>query len=373
MSFSRRFTTLVPAALLAFAALAALTSPGAAAAQAPTASPQEIALARQTAFEALTAYRAGQYEKALQLFEQAKAVYPSAQVLRLQGYTLLALEQWIKAADSMDASLTSEIGPLSPEDRTDVEQQLAKALVHLGVINISSTVPGAKLAVDGGEPMALPLNKPLRMLAGEHTFVVTAPDHDDAKEEITLEGGKTVDRVIDPQPPKPAVVEAPPPPKPPPPPPPKKGWIPMQREIGIATGSVGIALGGATLATALVAAHIRGNVAADVKLHNQSYGPNCNFGDYRLCVFDRAVINNDADRADSLRNASIGLGVTAGVLTAAGVVLFVFSGDRSAKPAATQPDASPEAPAPEAPAAAARPRVLCGVAASPGIACVGTF
>jgi tetratricopeptide (TPR) repeat protein len=365
----RRFTTLAPAALLA---LAALTSPGAAAAQAPTASPQEIAIARQTAFEALTAYRAGQYEKALQLFEQAKAVYPSAQVLRLEGYTLLALEQWVKAADSMDASLTSEIGPLSPEDRADVGQQLAKALAHLGIINISSTVPGAKLAVDGGEAMALPLNKPLRLIEGKHTFVVTAPEHDDAEEEISLEGGKTVDRVIDPKPTKPAVVEKPPPPKPPPPPPPPKaGWFPMQREIGIATGSVGIALGGATLATALVAAHLRGNVAADAKLHTQNFGQNCELSDYRLCLFDRAVINNDADRADALRNASIGLGIAAGVMTAAGVVLFVFSGDSSAKPAATQPDASPEVS--PAPAAAARPRVLCGVGASPGIACTGTF
>jgi hypothetical protein len=365
MSFSRRFTTLVPAALLA---IAALSSPGAAAAQAPSASPQEIAIARQTAFEALTAYRAGQYEKALQLFEQAKAVYPSAQVLRLEGYTLLALEKWVKAADSMDASLTSEIGPLSPEDRTDVEQQLAKALAHLGIINISSTVPGAKLAVDGGEAMALPLNKPLRLIEGKHTFVVTAPEHDDAKEEISLEGGKTVDRVIDPKPTKPAVVEKPPPPKPPPPPPPKKGWFPMQREIGVATGSVGIALGGATLATALMAAHIRGNVASDVTLHTQNFGANCERGDYRLCLFDRAVINNDADRADALRDASIGLGIAAGVMTAAGVVLFVFSGDSSAaKPAATEPEATP------APAAAARPRVLCGVGATPGIACTGTF
>src|SRR5262245_35996417 len=107
MSFPRRIKALVPAALLA---LTVLGSPGFALAQTP--SPQEIALARQTALEGLTAYRAGQFDKALALFEQARAVYPSAQVLRMEGYSLLALEKWIKAAESMEASLVSEIGPL---------------------------------------------------------------------------------------------------------------------------------------------------------------------------------------------------------------------------------------------------------------------
>jgi hypothetical protein len=365
MSFPRRIKAVFPAAVLA---LAVLGSPGAVMAQ--IASPQEIAIARQTALEGLTAYRAGQFDKALALFEQARAVYPSAQVLRMEGYSLLALDQWIKAADSMDAALTSEIGPLSPEDRTDVEQQLAKAMVHLGVINISSTVPGAQLTVDGGAPIALPLNKPLRMLEGKHTFVVTAPDHEDASEEISLEGGKAIDKVLDPTKKKAVVVEAPKPPPLPPPPPKKTSWFSMQREIGIAAGGAGVALGVATLTTALVGAHIRSNVATDVDLHKKNFGETCNKGDYRLCTFDRAVINSDADRADGLRDASVGLGIAAGVLVASGVVLVIFSGDSSAKPTEKENSAgaAPSAKRSEAPG-----RFACGIAGASGIACTGTF
>lgn len=363
MSFPRRIKAATKAALFAFALLG---SPAAATAQ--TASPQEIALAKQTAKDGLVAYQAGQYDKALSLFEQARAVYPSAQVLRLEGYSLLALDRWMPAAEAMDAALVSEIGPLDAEDKADVEQQLAKAMAHIGVVNISSTVPGAKLSVDGGEPMALPLNKPLRMAPGAHAFVVTAPEHDDAKEEITLEGGKPVDKVLDPIKKKPVEVEPPKPP--PPPPPPKKGWFPMQREIGFGAAGVGVALGGATLMTALMSANIRSNVATDVDIHKKNYGESCDRGDYSLCVFDRAVINNDADRADALRNAALGMGIAAGVLAASGVVLIVFSGDSSAKPAPkdTPADGAAAARRTEAPT-----RVACGLAGGVGLSCAGTF
>jgi hypothetical protein len=363
MRFPRRIKALLPAALFA---LAVLGPAGPALAQTP--SPQEIALARQTALEGLTAYRAGQFDKALALFEQARAVYPSAQVLRMEGYSLLALEKWIKAADAMDAALVSEIGPLSPEDKADVEQQLAKAMAHLVLVNISSTVPGAKLIVDDNDPVALPLNKPLRMIDGFHSFIVTAPDHDDVKEELTLEGGKTFEKVMNPTEKKPVVVEKPPPP-PPPPPPPKKGWFPYQREIGFGVTGAGVALGAATLATALVSAQIRSNVASDVDIHTKYYGAKCERGDYSLCVFDRAVINNQADRADALRDASLGMGIAAGVLAATGVVFIIF-GESSAKPAekGTVVDPAAVGGLPKAP-----PRVACGLGGAPGLVCTGTF
>src|SRR5689334_20928344 len=147
----------------------------------------QINLARQAASEGLQAYRNSEFEKALNLFEQAKALYPSAQIVRMIGYSLLALERWMPAAESMEAALESTVGaPLGEDDKKDVREQLAKAMVHIGVLNVTSTAPGAKLSVDGGAAMDLPLAKPLRMAPGKHKVVVTAPEHEDAEEDVEL-------------------------------------------------------------------------------------------------------------------------------------------------------------------------------------------
>ena len=369
MSFLRRTSTSLTVALFAYsAAFSGALSPGEALAQGapPTASPQEIALAKQTAGEGLDAYRANDFARALSLFQQAKAVYPSAQVLRLEGYSLLALERWEEAAASMEAALESQVGPLQAPDRKDVNEQLARALVHLGTLNVASVVPGAKVSIDGREPVPLPLNKPVRLAEGKHTIVVSAPDHEDASEELSLEGGKAVDRTLDPKPIKKDEPPPPPPPVAPPPPPKKSGWFPMQRPIGFAMAGAGLAVGGAALATGLAAAHIRSNVASDVAIHTTNFGKNCDKGDYRLCVFDRAVINNYADRADMLRDTTVGLAIGAGVLAAGGVVLIIFAGDDKA-------DAAPADNTGTAPPKAAGGRVACGLFASPGLACSGTF
>ncbi len=181
-------------------------------------SPEEIKLARQTAGEGLTAYNAGEFDKALGLFAQAKALYPSAQILRMIGYSELALEHWLKAAEALEASLDAKISPLSKEDKKDVQEQIAKASAHLGAISFSSKVPGARLAIDGGDPRPFPLDKPVRLAEGQHKVVVTAPDHLDLTTDLKVEGGKPADVPLEP------LVK----PKPPPPPPPLRRPLPSR-------------------------------------------------------------------------------------------------------------------------------------------------
>lgn len=332
-------------------------------------SPEEIKIARQTAGEAFTAYKAGEFEKALGLFDQAKALYPSAQILRMAGYSELALERWEKAALSLEAALVAQLSPLSDADKKDVDEQLAKARSHLGTVAVSSRVPDTTLKVDDGPPRPLPLDKPLRLLEGKHRFTVSAPDHVDATDELTLEGGKLVELPLDP-----TEKAKPPPPPPqvvaPPPPPPRKAWIPHQREVGFGVAGAGVAAGVVTLVLAIESLHLQGIVKDDVAIHQQFYGDRCAKGDPRLCAYDIQVTNAEADRADALRSASIGLGITAGVLAAAGVVLVVAAPKAEAKPAPSEPAA---APPPPPSAKRSSPTLACTFAGLGGLSCAGTF
>jgi hypothetical protein len=329
-------------------------------------SPEEIKIARQMAGEGFTAYKAGEFDKALGLFQQAKQLYPSAQILRMTGYSELALERWEKSAATLEAALASTVGPLSADDKKDVQDQLNKALAHLGTVDVTSRVDGATVSIDDGPDKTLPLDKPVRLLEGKHHFTVRAPDHLDATDEIKVEGGKAASLAIDPAE-KPKPKPPPPPPKPKPLPPARKPWIPYQKPIGFGLVGGGVALGGAALGVALAGAQLRRLVDADVATHLTNYGKACAKGDPRLCAYDITVTNQEADRADALRTASIGLGIGAGVLAAAGVVLVVAAPKAQPKP----PPADTQGPPPESPPPPTA-QVSCTIAGLGGL-CAGTF
>jgi hypothetical protein len=331
-------------------------------------SPEEIKIARQTAGEGFAAYKANEFDKALGLFDQARALYPSAQILRMAGYSELALERWEKAAASLEAALVSTLSPLDDTTKKDVQDQLAKALGHLATVAVSSRVPDSTLKVDDGPARPLPIDKPIRLLEGKHRFLVTAPDHLDASQELKLEGGKLVELPLDP------TEKAKPPPPPPkvvvvPPPPVRKGWIPHQKMVGYGLAGGGVVVGAVALILTIETLQLQGLVKDDVVAHQGFYGDRCAKGDPRLCSYDITVTNAEADRADSLRSAAIGLGIGAGVLAAAGVVLVVAA-PRPPKPVAPT---EPGVDAPPPPSAKASPTLACGLAGLGGVSCAGTF
>jgi tetratricopeptide (TPR) repeat protein len=344
-------------AILALLAAGALTLSAPARAQ----TAEEIKLARQTAGEAFTAYQNGEFEKALGLFKQAKTIYPGAQVLRMLGYSELALKNWVNALEALEASLDAKIAPLSKDDRKDVQENINAALVHIGTVTVTSKVPGALLAVDGAETHPLPLDKPLRLPEGPHKLVVTAPDHLDATSDLKIEGGKSAEVTLEPAlKPKPKL--PPPPPPPPPPKPTRKEWVPNQRLVGLGAIGGGVLFGGATLITALEGLHWHSLAKSDFDAHVKKYGQGCAMGDPRLCSYDITVTNREADTANKLRSAGLGLGVTAGVLGATGLVFFLAA-----------PKKQPPPPAEPPPAQAQPAMSLACTPGGLGVSCSGTF
>lgn len=292
----------------------------------------EVREAKKTAGEGLEAYKSGKFEAAVGLFLKAKQDYPSAQVLRMLGYSQLALQHWKEAAEALDASLASTLGPLGEDDRADVEQNRSKALTHLALLSVSTDAPDAALTVDEEPPLKLPLARPLYLKPGAHSLAVAADGYEVMTRSVTVEAGRTLSLVLAL---KPIAEQLPAEPEPEPEPP-----APVEtshkrdiyRGVGVGLAGVGVLAAAGAITTAVLGAQLRSRVASDAQIHNDFYPSGCVGPNARLCQYDVAVVNQDADRADTLRDVSIGLGIGAGVFVAGGAALFLFAPRDEARP-----------------------------------------
>ncbi|MCC6526186.1 MAG: PEGA domain-containing protein [Polyangiaceae bacterium] len=343
------------------AALACSLSTGLAAAQ--PADPEGEG--KRFAKDALEAYQAQEFDKARGLFEQARELYPTGQVLRMTGYTYLALKSWAEAADAIEAALKATYKPLSDTDRTDAEGQLAVALKHLGTVSVKSKVAGATVRVDGGDAKPLPAD--LRLLEGEHKVVVSAKEHEDASATVTVKGGEPSAIVLDPKPKKTDAPPPPPPPEPEPEPAPGGAWFPYQGPIGLALAGTGAAVGGLGIGLLVYGSTLRGAASDNRDSHLASYGDACQYGDLTLCYYDTQLINRDGERAASAFGAGLGLAITGGVLLAAGITFVAAAPSLGSGEA---PKADDGTPAKGPVSVACAPGVD---AEGAGVLCGGTF
>ena len=314
---------------------------------------------RGLAVEAMTHYKNGEFKQAQELFDQARKVYPTGQVLRMSGYTQMAMEQWVGAADTLEEALNTTFKPLSDEDREHAQAQLAKVLEHVGAVEVTSTVDGAEVSVDGGEPMAAPHT--FRLSAGEHTFTVTAPDHDGVQREETAQPGQTIRVEIDPTPmegdePKPVAR-----PKPKKEEPSGGQWFAGQSGVGLVTMTLGVSLAAVGIGFGVYGGSLNSAVEENIAAHQTTYDARCSTN-RDLCLNDIELINRDGERAHDAQMTGLALGISGGVLAATGFVLFLFSEDGIADPPAEGADKT-----------SLRCTPVAGGQGFAGLGCVGSF
>jgi hypothetical protein len=315
---------------------------------------------RQLAGEAMGHYKEGELAEAIEVFNRAREVYPTGQVLRMTGYTLLALDRWIEAANAIEAALKTQYKPLMPRDAEHAEDQLKKAMSHVGVVSVTSSVDGAMVAVDGGPSRVVPAR--ILLEPGPHQFVVTARRHDHAESEETIGAGEEVNISLDPTP-LAAGEEPKPLPKPKPKPEPEEesgsvfGWFPGQGTVGLIVAGVGVVAGGIGLGVGLSGASLESAVQENIDVHNQNYDASCSTNT-QLCNGDIQLINGDGERAADLQDAGLVTGLIGVGLFAVGATLFLMSED------------SPFAPADDGEGDSLS--MMCGPSPMGG-ACFGTF
>jgi len=306
----------------------------------------EQAEGRDMATAAMTAYQNEDYFAAIESFRKAAKLYPTGQVLRMTGYTLIALQKWTEAAEMLDESLKAELKPLVPRDAEHAEDQLAMVLTHIATIEVRSNVRGATVSIDGGDEQSLPLK--MRIDEGTHRFVVSAEGHQPATEKHNLEGGSKATIALDPTP-EDEASEAEPVPVDEPEPTDEEtkeqeaaepesddksatggfsvDLFPHQLTVGMVSAGLGVAIAGVAIGSGVYGMSLRSSVEDNVTAHNATYGEDCSQSDFTLCQYDIALINQDGARADSLQTAGLALGITAGVLVAAGAAFIVLAPD----------------------------------------------
>jgi tetratricopeptide (TPR) repeat protein len=319
---------------------------------------KEQAKGRDLATSALDLYQKEKYADALAKFQDAEKLYPTAQVLRMEGYTLIALKRHLEAIDVLERALKTDFKPLLPADAEDTEDQLKEAKKKIATLRVESAVANATLQLDDGERRPLPLT--VRLTPGAHRFVVEAPGHDAVDVSRDVGAGESTVELS----PTLKKVEPPPPPKAPPPKPSYDGFLVHQLGLGATLAGVGLAASGTALGLGLYGLQLESAVQTNIDAHNANYDPGCTrFTD--RCAIDTALINRDGARAAQYRNVALVTGIAGAGLTVLGGLFVGIAKDG--------PFASAKAaPTPGEKDASAGHALACGVTGL-GAECRGSF
>jgi hypothetical protein len=130
----------------------------------------------------------GQDAEALALFERANALRRSPRALVQIALAQQALGQWRQAEEGLTDALRNADDPWILRHRVHLEEGLAVIQSHLCSLQVESNVDGAEVWIRG-EPLGrLPLDRPLRVVAGDVTVEVRATGYPAIQQTMHLEG-----------------------------------------------------------------------------------------------------------------------------------------------------------------------------------------
>ncbi len=294
----------------------------------------DYAKGRASAVQGFKAYKLTDYATALTAFEEARKLYPAGQVLRMWGYTLLALERWGEAHGALEQALQAELKPLPDSVRGEVRDNIDKARSHLALLTIRSSTSGASVSIDGGPEEALPIEG--RLLAeGAHQLRATAPEHEDSERSVDLQGGSSPSVEIDLEEKKPDVVEKPEPDEPPSAVP---AWL---RPAALGGAAVGLTALGAGVATLLSGRSLTAQVDDRNAQLAQQWPTMCTSSALAGCHQAAEANHRDAQRAYQLEAAGLSLMISGVVLAAAGTTTLILFEPATAEPSKSSLRCSP--------------------------------
>lgn len=143
---------------------------------------------QRTIKAAVAEFQSGHWSEARALFGDAHALKPSARTHRGLGMAEFELRNYVEAITQLSASLTSQVSPLTTQQRSGVQELVRRAEAFIGRYQAFAT-PGAVLRVDGHEPVFDSQGRVL-LNVGKHTLVATLEGHNQLSQVVDVRGGE---------------------------------------------------------------------------------------------------------------------------------------------------------------------------------------
>lgn len=130
--------------------------------------------------------RAGHDVDALDRFSRAYAASQSPIALAQMGLAEQALGRWVPSEAHVREALASRGSAWIEQNRAPIEAAYAVIARHVGSLEIDGTPRGAAVVIHGERVATLPLDSPVRRLAGRVSVVVTAVGYRPAARTVSI-------------------------------------------------------------------------------------------------------------------------------------------------------------------------------------------
>jgi len=177
---------------------------------ASTAAAQDAEALMQRGVEAR---RAGDDQRARELFEQAYMVDPSDVALAQLGLAEQALGRWVQADAHLREALESD-SEFIERNRASLEQALSTIQEHLGRLELLGGEGGAEVTVNGALRGTMPLDGPIAVATGDALVEVRMRGYHTFRRTVRVTAGRVAretvtlihveERAPEPEPPEPA-------------------------------------------------------------------------------------------------------------------------------------------------------------------------
>jgi hypothetical protein len=172
-------------ALIASVALLLSACPAGAQEPASAASPE--ATDEELIAKGVALRKEGQDAEALAVFERAYAVRATPRAVVQMALAHQALAHWREAEHGLIAGLRESDDPWIARHRTHIEESLAAIQEHLAALEVESNLAGAELWIRGVPWGRLPLDRPVRVEAGDVIVEVRAPGYAPVQQTLHVE------------------------------------------------------------------------------------------------------------------------------------------------------------------------------------------
>lgn len=149
---------------------------------------EDRAAAREQFSTGVSRYEAGDYQGALEAFQEAYRLAPHPTVRVNMANCYEQLDRPLEALHHFERFLAEAESP-SPQQRREVRSAIRRLEGRIGEVRLTVAPDGASVTIDNAETRRAPILEPVRLTAGTHHITVAMDGYETEHREVEVEGG----------------------------------------------------------------------------------------------------------------------------------------------------------------------------------------